>query len=243
LRALLASPRRRRRLAWLGGTLVACLVAALVVALVPHTSGEIDRNFSNEPVQRVIPERNVPVTPARRAEVNVLFDAFVPAAVERRDPSAAYDLVTPAFRGGVDRSVWDHGDLPVYPYEPHGKVFHGWTVDTSYRTSMSVQLFLQPRDPKDGPVAYSVDLKRLRGRWLIDSFYPRAAYAPTASATGSKTGAKTGVAAAPPAERRAHGGVMWILILVFVALVVLTPVVLLAGPSFRDRLARGRVDL
>jgi len=213
-------------------------VGGVVIALVPHTSGKVAENFTKEPVQRVVIEKQVPVTHARRAEVNKLFDAFVPAAVERRDPSAAYDLVTPAFRGDADRSDWEHGDLPVYPYEPRGKTFHGWTVDTSFRTSMSVQLFMQPRNRRDGPVAYSVDLERRHGRWLIDSFYPRTAYAPTA--TTPDTGAETRVAAPPPATPQAHGSVMWIVILVFVSLVVLTPVALLGGPALRARLSRPR---
>jgi hypothetical protein len=233
---MLSSPRRRRRLAWLGAGLVACLAAAAALVLFPSTKGKVDENFSNEPVQRVTVPKQVAVTPERRARVNALFDEFVPAAVERRDPGSAYDLVTPEFRGGAARSVWRRGDLPVYPYDARGKAFHGWTVDTSYPTTMSVQLFLQPRNPKDGPVAYSVDLKRLHGRWLIDSFYPRAAYGSVAASTTGQSDEAS--AAAPPAEKQAHGTVMWFLILGFFGLVVLLPVVLLGGPTLRARLSR-----
>ena len=85
-------------------------------------------------------------------------------------------------------------------------------------------------------MAYSVDLKRLHGRWLIDSFYPRAAYGSVAATTTKQSDEAS--AAAPPAEKQAHGTVMWFLILGFFGLVVLTPVVLLGGPMLRARLSR-----
>src|SRR5712691_330499 len=219
---LVESPRLRRRLLRLAVVAIVCLVAVLVTILIPSTNGNQKSTFSNEPVQRVVSERQVPVTPARRAQVNKLFDAFVPAAVERHDPGAAYDLVTPTFRGGASRAAWRNGNLPVSFYQPRGHTFHGWTVDTSYRTSMSVQLYLQPRNPRVGPVDYSVDLRRLRGRWLIDSLYQRATYAPAVSAGRPKAPPK---AAAPPATlfRQAKGGLMWILILAFFSLIVAVP--------------------
>jgi hypothetical protein len=219
---LVESPRLRRRLLRLAAAALVCLVAAVVVILIPSTTGNQKETFSNEPVQRVVSERHVPVTPARRAQVNKLFDAFVPAAVERHDPEAAYDLVTPTFRAGASRAAWRKGDLPVSFYEPRGRSFHGWTVDTSYRTTMSVQLYLQPRNPKDGPIDFSIDLRRLHGRWLIDSLYARATYAPVVSPGPPKASPK---AAAPPATlfRQAKGGLMWILILAFFSLIVAVP--------------------
>ena len=57
--------------------------------------------FSNEPVQRVVRERQVPVTPKRRAEVNALFDDFVPdgrrACAIRARPTT---WSRPSFRAG-----------------------------------------------------------------------------------------------------------------------------------------------
>ncbi len=238
---LVESPRVRRRLAKLVVVAVACLVATLVVVFFPNTNGNLKSRFSNEPAQRVVVERQVPVTPARRAEVNALFDAFVPAAVLRRDPGAAYDLVTPEFRGGASRSAWRRGKLPVYPYSPRGHRFHGWTVDTSYRDTMSVELFMQPLHPEDGPVDYSVDLRRVHGKWLIDSFYPRATYAPVAAGDRSKENGK-GAAPAASTLPKARGGLMWILIVVFFSLIVAVPVGLFTRQSLSNRRSRRRVE-
>ena len=218
-----------------------CLVVVVVFLLLPNTNGNVKSTYSNEPVQRVTSERQVPVTPLQRAAVNALFDAFVPAAVERRNPGAAYDLVTPAFRGGASRVAWRTGDLPVYPYEPRGGTFHGWTVDLSYRERMSVQLFMQPRNPKNGPVAFSVDLRRLHGRWLIDSFYPRTGYAPVAAAAGSRARPNPAAASgsgvnATPRQR----GLMWVLLVAFFSLIVAVPLCIFAAQWFDGRRGRGK---
>ncbi len=228
----------RRRLVRVGALALLCAVVAVVAVVLPNTNGNVKSRFSNAPVQRVVREREVPVTPARRAEVNALFDDFVPDAVARRDPGAAYDLVTPSFRAGTTRSSWGAGRLPVYPYEPRGDSFHGWTVDTSFRDTMSVELYLQPRDPRNGAVAVNVDLRRLHGRWLIDSFYPRTSYAPTRSASPKETQTPTTRVAAPPVERQAHNGLMWALIIGFFSLVLLTPVVIIGATGLRGRRSR-----
>jgi hypothetical protein len=233
--SLLESPRRRRRLVRVGALAVVCAAVGVVAVVLPNTNGKVKSTFSNEPVQRVISEREVPVTPKRRAEVNALFDEFVSDAVARRDPGAAYDLVTPSFRAGTSRSEWRAGQLPVYPYEPRGDSFHGWTVDTSFRDTMSVQLYLQPRHAREAAVAVNVDLRRLDGRWLIDSFYPRTSYAPSRSASAEATPTTRVAAPAPPIERQARNGLMWALILTFFSLVLLTPVVIIGASWLRSR--------
>ena len=105
---------------------------------------------------------------------------------------------------------------------------------------MSVELYLQPRDPRNGPVAVNVDLRRLRGRWLIDSFYPRTSYAPTRSASPEATPTTRVAAPAPPVERQAHNGLMWALILTFFSLVLLTPVAIVGVSWARARRSRRR---
>jgi len=233
------SPRKRRRLFRLGAVGVVCLAAGIVFAFLPNTNGHVESHLSNEPAQRVVVERQVRVTPARRTEVNALFDAFVPSAVERHDPRVAYGLVTPAFRAGVTRKEWLSGRMPVYPYDARGTSFHGWSVDDSFRNSMSVELDLQPQKATDGPIAVNVDLKRVQGRWLIDSFYPRTSYAPTAvSATKAPAGTRS--AASSPAETPNHTSLMWIFLLGIFGLIVATPIAIVGVSTFRNHRAARR---
>jgi hypothetical protein len=131
--------------------------------------------------------------------------------------------------------------MPVYPYDARGTTFHGWTVDVSFRDSMSVELDLQPQTPRDGPIAVNVDLKRLRGRWLIDSFYPRTSYAPPSASTRptGETSRRAAPAAAPTDEPK-HTSLMWALLAAILGLVVLTPLTIAGGMTLRNRRASRR---
>jgi hypothetical protein len=219
--SLMSSPRRRRRLTWVAAAAVVCFGVVALVLLIPNTTGNLPDHFSNTPVQVVTNEDEVPVTAATRRQVNALFDAFVPRAVARRDPAKAYDLVTASFRGDGTKASWRKGDVPVYPYQPKGRVFHGWRVDTSYRDVLSLELDLLPARAGEGPVSYDVELRRRQGRWLIDSFYPRATYAPVQPA-GSKNGNGREEPAASTLPQ-AKTGLFWALILGFFGLIVAVP--------------------
>src|SRR6266540_1472573 len=139
------SPRARRRLVWLAGLAAAGGIAGLVIALLPNEKGGFNTPRSGGKVQVVRQERQVPVSRQDHREINALLDAFVPAAVARRDPATAYDLVTQTLRSVASRAQWRTGDIPVSPYDPAGTEFHGWTVITSYRTAVTLDLTLQPQ--------------------------------------------------------------------------------------------------
>ena len=122
---------------------------------------------------------SVPLTRPRRRAIDSLLDAFVPAAVERRNPVRALALVTPAFRAGVTRAQWARGDLPVHPFDARDSSFHTWRLDYSYEHELSVDLLLQPaRRERLGAISFTAVFKRRHGRWLIDSFVPAAIFAP-----------------------------------------------------------------
>src|SRR6266542_3684084 len=130
------SPRARRRLLWLVGLAAAGGIAGFVIALLPNQKGGFNTPPSGGKAQVVRREREVPVSLRDRREINALLDAFVPAAVERRDPAAAYDLVTRTLRAVAPRAQWRTGDIPVSPFDAGGTEFHGWTVITSYPGSV-----------------------------------------------------------------------------------------------------------
>jgi hypothetical protein len=121
-------------------------------------------------------EREVPLHRADRREINRVLDLFVPAAVERKDPLAAYRLVTPAMRRSATLAQWKSGDIPVYPYPASER--RDWTLNFSFPRQVSLDLFIQPKQNADvGPIAFTVELRRGKGRhWLVDSFFPTAMF-------------------------------------------------------------------
>lgn len=115
-----SSPRARRRAWWAAGLLaLAGLVVVLQEAL-PRGGSFPDTSRPGRP-QIVYTPPTVPLTPERRRAINAVLDAFVPAAVERKDVIRALALVTPAFRAGISRKDWARGRLPVLPYDARGQ--------------------------------------------------------------------------------------------------------------------------
>lgn len=123
--------------------------------------------------------------PAERRAIDATLDRFVPAAVQRHDLAASYDLVTPTMRTGISRRAWAHGTTNVMAYPARGTRFHGWTLDLAQPGYVMLDLLLQPRPhAHEGPMIFTLELRLLHGRWLVASFIPSASFA-GAERTGS----------------------------------------------------------
>jgi hypothetical protein len=235
MRGILSSYRWRRRLAWIAAGIA--LVIGIVVAAfaLPKDSG---RHYNLEPtgteaaqtVENAV--KQVRLTAAERRAVNRTLVAFVRSGVTRKDAAAAWDLVTPAMRSGVTRKQWNGGELPVFPYPATIPDNPTWNVLTSYPGDVTVDLLLQPRrGAKRGPIAFAVELKRAKGRWLVDSMIPEQGFAPTPSGGTSANGGEE-----EPVSSRASGN-RWLFIIpgALLALIVLVPLVFLLNNWRKQR--------
>ena len=174
-----SSARSRRRLAWAVGAVATCGAVAATIALVPAPPPERVSGTSSAPAQVIRAPKRVPMTAARRRVVTQLLDAFVPAAVERRDPAKAYDLVTPSFRAGVTRAEWKRGILPIHPFDARDERHYGWVLRYSFPREISVDVLLQPSQRETlGALAFTAVFRPRGGSWLIDEFVPAASFAP-----------------------------------------------------------------
>ncbi len=174
--SLLSSPRTRRRLARVGMLLLAACVVALVVLLVPR-GRPVPNRFSSESAQTVRNQPTVPLTTADRREINAVLDRFVPAAVGRHNPAAAWGLAAPELRADTTRAEWARGDLPVPPYPVHAGPTHEWVLLYSIHDLVLLELGLRPSpQSKIGNAAFVVTMRRVRGRWLVASIYLRSVY-------------------------------------------------------------------
>ena len=125
---------------------------------------------------------SAPLTAADRQQINAAVDTFVNHAVRRTGIAASYGVVTPAMRGGMTVKQWSRGSLPVYPYPARGR-HHPWTIQYRSGNELGLELILQPpRKSALGQLLFTLTLKRLGGRWLIDDFQPAATFAPEGSA-------------------------------------------------------------
>jgi hypothetical protein len=175
---LLSSPRFRRRLSYVGVVLLAAGIVALVIELIPSTTGGPE-HFSPGAVQKVTTPRQVPLTPADRRAIDTVLDLFVPAAIGRRHPLRAWPVSSPRLRAGVTRREWAHGGVPVVPYPAGGRRFHDWVLQYSFPKLVGIELGLRPRrGAKVGAAAFEVELERVHRRWLVNAIYLRAIYPP-----------------------------------------------------------------
>lgn len=182
MRAILRSPRRRRRLAYAVAAplVLAALVTAGVIWL-PQAEEDPPEVFSNRRAVNVAAgEKRVPLTPADRRQVNEAIDIVINAGVKRQNPAAVYDVASPTLRDQASRREWEQGEIPIYPYPALGKKFHGWTVNYSLRNHLNVDLLIMPSRNRAtlGPVALTVDLRKIENRWLVDGLFPVATFAP-----------------------------------------------------------------
>ncbi|MDX6507315.1 MAG: hypothetical protein QOG06_1959 [Gaiellaceae bacterium] len=118
---------------------------------------------------------------ADRAAISRSIDVFVNHAVRRVGTTAAYDVVAPELRPGINRKEWARGDIPVYPFPAAGRT-HPWNVLYVTREEVGLELELIPKAHSDvGPIIFHIYLRPAHGRWLVDSFMPVATLAPLGS--------------------------------------------------------------
>jgi hypothetical protein len=176
---VLQSPRVRRRAVSAGSLAAAITLTAVAIMLLPsHAKPPPLVQLTGAGVVARTPQ-SVALKARDRRAIDRLLDVFVPAAVERRAPLRALPFVTRTFRAGVTRSQWAAGNVPVLPYHARGETFHSWLLGYSHPGEVSVDLLLQPA-PREtlGALAFTAVVKRVHGRWLIDSFVPAASFAP-----------------------------------------------------------------
>jgi hypothetical protein len=124
------------------------------------------------------------ISSADRQEINRTVDVFVNSAIKRHDEQASWNVVTPSFRYGVSRAAWAKGSLPVYPYPARGTTFHSWTVDSASPTLVDFELMVPSRLSKTDSIQFQGEVKKIHGRWLINSFNPAATFAGSGTVVG-----------------------------------------------------------
>jgi hypothetical protein len=172
MRLLPRSARRRRRLVYLVAALLIALGVGVLSIVLPH-GGAAPQSFSSNSAPQPT-ERQVTLARADRKAINALLDRFVPAALERHHPLAAWELAAPSLRAQVTRRQWAAGNLPVSPYPARGTRFHDWTVVYSYADRVGLDLGLRPRPgARIGVADFSIEVRRYGRRWLMYSIYAR----------------------------------------------------------------------
>ncbi len=162
----------RRRLAWLGGLVVAAGIAVGVIFAIPSPKKENPNPTGAEGPAQTVAAGNVPLKAGDRRAIDAVLAKFIPAAVARRNADQAWALAGPELKASSSLAAWKKGNSPV-PYFPvKEKTFTGWpTVDVE-RNQVTFSLLVHPQKGRNlGDYTFSVQAIRRDSRWLINRIY------------------------------------------------------------------------
>jgi hypothetical protein len=239
MRALLSSPRRRRRAAWLGVLAAAVLAVGLSLVYLRNTVSP-----SNEKVTKAAPAVEPKQVPRRysgreRASAIAVAAEFLQTAVLREHIDRSWSITEPSLRRGYTRRSWDSGDS--LPFPPYHFAQVRWRPDYSYRNAIGLQVALFPaKTETQRPEVFFIDLRR-HGRgghdhWLVSSFAP----APTEGSTPTPAAAGSALHVTLPAAgaEKAPLSAAWLLLPISgLSLIVLIPAALGIRGYVRNRRA------
>src|SRR5918911_5336455 len=123
--------------------------------------------------------------PADRVAISRTLDVFIPAAIARHRPERAYAVAAPSLRAAATRAQWRRGELPVSPFPAVGTRFHGWAATSVLPGYASVDIQLRaPRSSRQGLTNWTIELRKVGGRWLVESALPTAFFPRDGSGSG-----------------------------------------------------------
>lgn len=181
---------------------VTAVAAAITSAIVFDKSARVEPEPVGGPAVLPQEEKQETLSAAEKRRINAMLTRFVRTAVERDHVDAAWPLVTPNLRGDTSRREWARGDIPVYRYSTPLKKVEIWNYASTSKTDVIGNVILTPpKGAKFGAIDFAVEVRRIGGRWRVDSFYPNQIYPP--EMTAAKATHRTARSIPTAAERKA----------------------------------------
>ena len=173
----LSSPRFRRRLLWVGGS-VSVLTALVFIAVVLGNTGRsnatpIDK--TKKPWVYKAPA-HMRLTKRDRLELFDTSSRFVRTAVARKQLDSAWNMLGPEMKAGQTRKSWDSGFNNVIPFKADG--IEAWDILYAYEGDVALDLSLVSGRREGNNWAgktFTLELKRdpASHRWLVASWVPK----------------------------------------------------------------------
>jgi hypothetical protein len=165
-----SSPRAQRALYWVSGIVFLAGVVAIITVYATRGSSTpaAVQNPSSGPTVSTPPKHVKPSSDALG-----VARKFLETAVVRKSLGEAYNLVGPSLKAGTSATEWKKGNNPVVPYPANNAKTTAFLVKTSHPNDLLLWVSLVPK-PGAGykPQSFSVQLNKLNGRWVVNSFQP-----------------------------------------------------------------------
>lgn len=169
-----SSPRAQKALYWISGIVFLAGVVAIITVYATRGSSNA---ASQGPGSNVNPpsQTSGPSTKNVKASTEALGVArkFLETAVVRKNLAESYNLVGPNLKGGFTLKQWKTGNNTIVPYPATNTKSTALVVKYSHPTDLLLQVALVPKAGANvKPQAFSIELNKLKGRWLVNSFIP-----------------------------------------------------------------------
>jgi hypothetical protein len=180
--SVLSSRKLQQALPWIAGGVLALGVITFLQVLNRPEKESVPTQRG--PVQVAKEPKTVPPSPEARRLVsqflNTAVDRDGSEAVARRKLDAAWRISSPNVRGGLTKSEWLTGNIPVVPYDVSNVERAPVRLDWSYPTEASFAVMLLPKNGSaEKPQTFFITVKKFgtgaNARWMVDYFAP---YAP-----------------------------------------------------------------
>ena len=176
--SLLASPRGRRRIAWLGGAALVVALATFFGVRYANTGHRVPSVYSSGPVARVAPNPKAdPFTPEERREVRAVATRFISTAVFRKNVGDSWALTAPELRQGMSHAAWNSGAIPVVPYPEDAIAEVRWRLNYSYANAVGMKVAFFPKPGAEVMrQVFDIELKKVgaagKDKWLVSFWSP-----------------------------------------------------------------------
>jgi hypothetical protein len=165
------------------------VVIVLIVALVPNHQGIDTKPSPNEGPAQLAAATKWKISTAERHAIDLTLDRFLPAALTRRDPAAAWTLAGPELRSGSSLADWKAGTTPVPYYPVREKTFHGWRAIDVQPRAVIFNLLVHAKPASHlGSYVFSGQVVKQHGSWLLNRIYTIAIMNPPTAKTYHEIG-------------------------------------------------------
>jgi hypothetical protein len=160
---------------WVSALILAVGVIALIIKLVPGTSGAQDSSKTQNPT--IVPP--TPKTVKLSNEARDVAGRFILTAVRRQHLDQAWKISGPQIRGGLTYKEWLTGNIPVIPYTAPISITP-MKIDYSFAKQALVEVALVPKKKAHAETElYFLELRRIgkgaQAHWVVWSWVPRLA--------------------------------------------------------------------
>jgi len=163
----------RKAAPWLAVVTVVGVGIALLIVFVRNTG-----HSEATPLNPNVPAINVskiPPTVKLQPEATKVARKFIETAVARKNLRAAYAISGPQITEGQSLSEWMTGNIAVPPYPVSDVAYAPMKIDYSYPKTALIEIALLPKPKsKVKPQMFIMELDKMHGKWLVNSWVPRA---------------------------------------------------------------------